>query len=123
MAAYRQVYDSLHLQFDCQKPGSALERSVIEYGLSIFFYVLYIFTTFGNDLADETVWKAAHSIAAGTRSSAIAKGPRHASCQLKSCQLLRNSAETTCTTSPEEIKVMKLDNCSGLCILSMFTQL
>jgi len=87
------------------------------------FYVLYIFTTFGNDLADETVWKAAHSIAAGTRSSAIAEGPRHASCQLKSCQLLRNSAETTCTTSPEEIKVMKLDNCTGLCILSIFTQL
>jgi len=27
-----------------------------------------------------------------TRSSAIAKGPRDASCQLKSCQLPRNSA-------------------------------
>ena len=35
-----------------------------------------------------------------TRSSAIAKGPRDASCQLKSCQLPHNSAETTCTTSP-----------------------
>ena len=32
-----------------------------------------------------------------TRSSAIAD----ASCQLKSCQLPRNSAETTCTTRPE----------------------
>jgi len=32
----------------------------------------------------------------GTRSSAIAEGPRDASCQLKSCQLPRNSAETTC---------------------------
>jgi len=32
-----------------------------------------------------------------TRSSAIAEGPRDASCQLKSCQLPRNSAETTCT--------------------------
>jgi len=31
-----------------------------------------------------------------TRSSAIAEGPRDASCQLKSCQLPRNSAETTC---------------------------
>ena len=30
-----------------------------------------------------------------TRSSAIAEGPRDASCQLKSCQLPRNSAETT----------------------------
>ena len=36
-----------------------------------------------------------------TRSSAIAEGPHDASCQLKSCQLSRNSAETTCTTSPE----------------------
>jgi len=30
-----------------------------------------------------------------TRSSAIAGGPRDAPCQLKSCQLPRNSAETT----------------------------
>ena len=29
------------------------------------------------------------------------------SCQLKSYQLPRNSAETTCTTSPEQIEVMK----------------
>jgi len=34
-----------------------------------------------------------------TRSSAIAEVPRDASCQLKSCQLPRNSAETTYTTS------------------------
>jgi len=34
-----------------------------------------------------------------TRSSAIAEGPRDASCQLNSCQLPRNSAETICTTS------------------------
>ena len=33
-----------------------------------------------------------------TRSSAIAEGPRDASCQLKSCQVPRNGAETTCTT-------------------------
>jgi len=32
-------------------------------------------------------------------SSAIAEGPRDASCQLKSCQLRRNSAVTTYTTS------------------------
>jgi len=48
-----------------------------------------------------------------TRSSAIAEGPRDASCQLKSCQLPRNSAETTCTTSPEQIEVMKLEGCDG----------
>jgi len=48
-----------------------------------------------------------------TRSSAIAEGLRDASCQLKSCQLLRNSAETTRTTSPEQIEVMKLEGYSG----------
>jgi len=44
-----------------------------------------------------------------TRSSAIAEGPCDASYQLKSCQLPRNIAETTCTTSPEQIEVMKLE--------------
>jgi len=43
-----------------------------------------------------------------TRSSAIAEGPRDASCQLKSCQLPRNIAETTCT-SPDQIDGMKLE--------------
>ena len=45
-----------------------------------------------------------------TRSSAIAEGPRDASCQLKSCQLPRNSAETTCTTSPEQFEVTKSED-------------
>ena len=45
----------------------------------------------------------------GTRSSAIAEGPRDASCQFKSCQLPRNSAETTYTTSPDQIDGMKLE--------------
>ena len=44
-----------------------------------------------------------------TRSSAIAEGPRDALCQLKSCQLPCNSAETTCTISREQIKVMNLE--------------
>ena len=44
-----------------------------------------------------------------TRSSAIAEGPRDASCQLKSCQLPRNSAETTYTTSPDQTDGMKLE--------------
>ena len=43
------------------------------------------------------------------RSSAIAEGPRDASCQLKSCQMPRNSAETTYTTSPDQIDGMKLE--------------
>jgi len=48
-----------------------------------------------------------------TRSSAIAERQRDASCQLKSCQLPRNSAETICMTSPEQIEVMKLEGYSG----------
>jgi len=44
-----------------------------------------------------------------TRISAIAEGPRDASCQLKSYQLPRNSAEITYTTSPDQIDGMKLE--------------
>ena len=48
-------------------------------------------------------------ITPSTTSSAIAEGPRDASCQLKSCQSPRNCAEATCT----KIEVMKLDVYSG----------
>jgi len=44
-----------------------------------------------------------------TRSSAITERPRDASCQLKSCQLPRSSAETTYTTSPDQTDGMKLE--------------
>jgi len=44
-----------------------------------------------------------------TRSSAIAEWPRDASCQLKSCQLPLISAETTYTTSPDQIDGIKLE--------------
>ena len=44
-----------------------------------------------------------------TISSAIAEEPRDASCQLKSCQLPSNSAETTYTRSPDQIDGMKLE--------------
>jgi len=47
----------------------------------------------------------------GTRSSAIADGPRDATCQSNSCQLLHNSVGTTCT-SPEQIEVMDLEGYS-----------
>ena len=46
-------------------------------------------------------------IAVSTRSSAIAEGRRDASCQLKSCQLPRNSAETIYTTTPAESMVWR----------------
>ena len=46
MAAYRQVYDSHHLQADCQEPGSAPEPYawVIEFGLPLPFtqYIINI---------------------------------------------------------------------------------
>jgi len=48
-----------------------------------------------------------------TKSSAIAEGPRDALCQLKFCQLPRNSAETTRMASPEQIEVMKLEGYRG----------
>ena len=45
MAAYRRVYDSSHLQADCQEQGSAPEpyarRSVIEYGAATFTITFY----------------------------------------------------------------------------------
>ena len=45
-----------------------------------------------------------------TRSSAISyERPRDALCQLKSCQLSRNSAKTAYTTSPDRIDGMKLE--------------
>jgi len=47
-----------------------------------------------------------------TRSSAIADGPRDAMCQSKSGQLLHNNVGTTCTTSPEQIEVMELEDYS-----------
>ena len=53
--------------------------------------------------------ESVESVLKKTRSSAIAEGPRDASCQLKSCQLPRNSAETTYTTSPDQIDGMKLE--------------
>jgi len=56
-------------------------------------------------------------ILTNTRSSAIAEGPRDASCQLKSCQLPRNSAETTYTTSPDQIDGMKLEFSRRQCVI------
>ena len=46
-----------------------------------------------------------------TRRSAIAEGPRDASCQLKSCQLPRNSAETTRKTRVPEL------SCGFVCVI------
>jgi len=39
MAAYRRVYDSRHLQADCQEPGSAPEP----FRLPFTFYIIALF--------------------------------------------------------------------------------
>jgi len=58
---------------------------------------------------DVLLWIGAQICENTTKSSAIAEGPRDPSCRLKSCQLPSNSAENTCTTSPGQIEVMKLE--------------
>ena len=61
------------------------------------------------DLAGSQVEFQTTGLTTETRSSAIAEGPRDASCRLKSCQLRRNSAKTTYMTSPDHIDGMKLE--------------
>jgi len=63
MAAYRRVYDSRHLQADCQELGSALEPYAwsIEYGLPYIFCLtsltiavvrsVFLLTVFSHNLA------------------------------------------------------------------------
>ena len=43
MAAYRWVYDSRHLQADCQEPGSAAEPYARQSSIDDLFYVLHYF--------------------------------------------------------------------------------
>ena len=48
MAAYRLVYDSRHLQADCQEPGSALEPYTL--GNRVWLPLSYYITTDSNNL-------------------------------------------------------------------------
>jgi len=41
MAAYRRVYDSRHLQADCQEPGSALEPCARQSSMATFTLTFY----------------------------------------------------------------------------------
>jgi len=57
MTAYRRVYDSRHLQADCQEPESALAvRSVLEYGLPLPFYEIVTRKNADEDTCDAAVW-------------------------------------------------------------------
>jgi len=42
MAAYRRVYDSRHLQADCQEPGSAPESKARNRVWATFTFYLYV---------------------------------------------------------------------------------
>ena len=42
MAAYRRVYDSRHLQADCQEPGSALEPYARQSSLGYLYFCFFI---------------------------------------------------------------------------------
>ena len=64
-------------------------------------------------LTDKPVKQEKHGGARRQEAQLSPEGPRDALFQLKSCQLPRNRAETTCTTSPQQIEVMKLEGYGG----------
>ena len=53
MAAYHRVYDSRHLQADCQAPGSAPEpiRSALKYGQPLPFSFLLHYLSLDSTMA------------------------------------------------------------------------
>ena len=46
MAAYRRVYDSRHVQADCQEPGSAPEPYARQSSMGYLYLYLYRYTAF-----------------------------------------------------------------------------
>ena len=44
MAAYRRVYDSCHLQADCQEPGSAREAYARQWSMGYLYLLLLLYT-------------------------------------------------------------------------------
>jgi len=111
MFVQRALFKSTYLRTQCtrQQNGEIEIKSVSTERVSSHHRISFILL---KQLSNATVYKV-HTNIHTTRSSAIAEGPRDASCQLESCQLPHNSAETTCTTSPEQIEVMKLKLYSG----------
>jgi len=55
MAAYRRVYDSRHLQADCQEPGPAPARtlrSAMDYGLPLPVFPSYLICVYTADVVE-----------------------------------------------------------------------
>jgi len=48
MAAYRRVFDSRHLQADCQEPGSAAEPYARQPSMG-YLYLFYVLRHSGNN--------------------------------------------------------------------------
>ena len=65
MAAYRQVYDSHHLQADCQVPGSAPEPYTLCYRVWATF--TFFTTNFTNDFYDCYDYLGRNEVAFGKR--------------------------------------------------------
>jgi len=73
------------IKTDAQKSGSF-------FCLTVYIYLFIHIKSYTNYKTD----RHRPTVRTMTRSAAIVEGQRDASCQLKSCQLPRNSAETTC---------------------------
>ena len=50
MAAYRRVYDSHHLQAECQEPGTAPEPYALQSSMRYLFYYTHLTAFFQNNL-------------------------------------------------------------------------
>jgi len=142
MAAYRRVYDSRHQQAGCQEPRSAPEPYARKSSMVLFSPVpmqvgiihgvglLHVNTSSSFSattyFTTACIWTcqtvqrggqaaclfAGHNGELYTRSSAIAEEPRDGSCQLKSCQLPRNSAEITCRSTTKSCCRQSLAICA-----------
>ena len=66
MAAYRRVYDSRHLQADCQEPGSAPEP----YARQSSMGYIYLFYVTNARVCVWQVWTVCRSVARSTRRTA-----------------------------------------------------
>jgi len=54
MAAYRRVYDSRHLQADCQRPGSAPEPYARQSSMGYLYLYLYLLHPFNGPFSGTT---------------------------------------------------------------------